>query len=104
MKEKMLGQKADADESLSAARSKMDQALEIKPDYEDALGKLSRALHEQVWLMFCVILACVTASQGDLKDGNQKFWFISQAAEKEKQLANVKAGVPNPPVKASCQA
>jgi len=76
--EKKRGKKSEADESLTESRSKYDKALELKHDYQEALQNLSYSLHQQA----------------ELKDGNHKFWFASQAAEKEKLLADVKAGIP----------
>jgi len=81
LKEKRSGNKAAADESFTESRSRYDRALELNPDYEEALRNLSRVLTEQ----------------GELKDGNQKFWFLTQAAEKEKHLGNLKAGVATAP-------
>jgi tetratricopeptide (TPR) repeat protein len=78
IEEKKRGQKAEADEYFTESRSKYDKALELKHDYEEALYNLSRSLREQA----------------EIKEGNHKFWFASQAAEKEKLLADVKAGVP----------
>jgi len=76
--EKKRGKKPEADDSFTEARNKYDRALELKQDFEDALQNLSR---------------CLTA-QAELKDGNQKFWFVTQAAEKEKILADLRAGSP----------
>jgi len=77
--------KDKADELFTEARSKYEKALELKDDYIDALHNLSRAL----------------SHQGQLKDGNSKFWFVSQAAEKDRRIANLKAGTAAPVGKSS---
>jgi len=79
------GNKDRADEHFDEARAKYEQALGLKDDYIDALHNLSRALNQQ----------------GQLKDGNQKFWFVSQAAEKDRRIADLKAGINSRPGKSA---
>eukprot|EP01111_Echinosteliopsis_oligospora_P009761 TRINITY_DN2923_c0_g1_i1.p1 TRINITY_DN2923_c0_g1~~TRINITY_DN2923_c0_g1_i1.p1 ORF type:complete len:272 (+),score=77.04 TRINITY_DN2923_c0_g1_i1:32-847(+) len=66
----------ETDNILAEARNKFTRAIDFKPDYVDAINNLKRALREQM----------------EMADGNTKFWYSSQIAEKDRWLAEIASG------------